>query len=130
MENIVQSMLQKFKKLEEQIHNSDVDNESEMTFCNPSEVEKETEIEKESEKCEVVAINESYLKIHKEKDHLDNNGKSPSENKSNEEDQIKTSAIVYKCDMCEFETIHHPGLKSHMTKMHDRTIEHQCEQCR
>ena len=39
MENIVQSMLQKYKKLEEQIHNSDVDNEAEMTFCNPSEIE-------------------------------------------------------------------------------------------
>ena len=97
-------MLQKFKKLEEQIYNSDVDSKAEMTFCNPSE------IEKESEKCEVVTINESDSEMHKEKDHLETNGKEvPSENESKEEDQIKTSAIVYKCDMCEFKTIHHPG---------------------
>ena len=40
-----------------------------------------------------------------------------------------SSAIVYKCDLCEFETIHHPALNSHMTKMYGRKMEHQCEQC-
>ena len=35
-------MLQNFKNLEEQIYNSDVDNEAEMTCCNPSEVEEES----------------------------------------------------------------------------------------
>ena len=117
-------MLSKFKKLEEQIYNSDVNNEAEMTFCNPSETEKE------SENCEVITISENHLEEHVEEVHLEINVKESSlENKSNNENQIKKCAIVYKCELCEFETVHHPGLKSHMTKMHGRTIEHQCEQC-
>ena len=40
-----------------------------------------------------------------------------------------SSSIVYKCDLCEFETIHHHGLNSHITKMYGRKIEHQCEKC-
>ena len=77
-------------------------------------------------KCEVVTITESDLEKHKEEVHLETSGK---EVPSKEEDQRKTCWIVYKCDVCEFEKIHHPRLKSHMTKMHGRTIEHQCEQC-
>ena len=51
-------MLQKFKKLEEQIYNSDVDNEAEMTFCNPSEVGKE------SENVKLLQLKSHMTKIH------------------------------------------------------------------
>ena len=30
--------------------------------------------------------------------------------------------------MCEFTTTHNPGLKSHMTKMHGKTVKYPCEQ--
>ena len=100
-----------------------MENEAETTFCNPSE------IDKESVNCEVVTINGSEIEKHKEV-HLETNEKDfTSENKTKEEEIRKTSSIVYKYDLCEFETIHHPGLKSRMTKIQGRTIEHQCEHC-
>ena len=34
-----------------------------------------------------------------------------------------------KCDQCEFQNIHQPGLKSHKTKIHGEKINHPCDQC-
>jgi hypothetical protein len=41
----------------------------------------------------------------------------------------KSEVEVYKCSMCDFETTHNPGLKSHMTKMHVQKPIHSCDQC-
>ena len=45
-----------------------------------------------------------------------------------EESQVPEEE-VFKCDSCDFKTIHQHGLKSHQTKMHTQKIKHPCDQC-
>ena len=121
IDSIVNSMLEKFKKIEERLYSLECEEtQGETTFFNPScSAEKPflditdniIEIENNDEP------NESTCEI------------ETDEKETKDEETSKTSPVVYKCDICDFETTHHPGLKSHMTKMHNQKITHKCEQC-
>ena len=107
-DNIVTSMLEKFRKLEERLFSIENEqSESNITFCNPSTVEKSCE------ECDYITEKEDDLEVHVQNDH----GNSP--NKISNIETIETEGEeIYKCSVCEFKTTHNPGLKSHMTKMH------------
>ena len=123
-DNFVTAMLEKFRKLEEKVFNFDNhESEIELTFFNPSDVEKSCD------DCNFKTYEEGDLENHVEVSH---------EKKSNDEVEIHTieneciqitEAEVLKCDLCDFQTKHQAGLKSHKTKIHGQKIKHPCDQC-
>ena len=96
-----------------------------LTFCNPSTVDKSYQ------ECNCETENQVDLEMHTEKTH-ENTQTGPSEVEKVEKKQTEigqSEEEVYKCSMCEFETTHNPGLKSHMSKMHGHKTKHLCDQC-
>ena len=75
--------------------------------------------DQKSEECENITKNQTNLEQHV---------KSIHESKNVSEMEIKSTEI-YNCSLCDFTTTHHPGLKSHSTKMHGEKVKHPCEQC-
>ena len=122
MDNIVNSMLEKFRKLEEKIYDVDCD-KSEMTFCNPFLMEQPCG------ECEFVCNSGMELENHvKEKHETD---KVILETKKDDsviiDKQTETPEEIFQCDLCDFKTTNNPGLMSHKTKMHKNA--HACDQC-
>ena len=74
--------------------------------------------DQKSEECENNTKNQTNLEQHV---------KSIHESKNVSEMEIKSTEI-YNCSLCDFTTTHHPGLKSHSTKMHSEKVKHPCEQ--
>ena len=124
-ENIVSSMLEKFRKLEERLFT--LENESEktvndVTLCNYSSAEKSFQ------ECNDKTETQVDLELHKQNVH-ESTIKDPSEVETIQTENINSEVEVFKCSMCDFETTHNPGLKSHKTKMHVQKAIHSCEQC-
>ena len=112
-------MLEKFRKLEERLFCLENEQtESDITFCNPSTVEKSCE------ESDYITEKEDDLEMHVQNDHE----KSPHDLFNIETIETEGEEI-YKCSECEFKTTHNPGLKSHMTKMHGNKVKHSCDQC-
>jgi hypothetical protein len=118
IDNIVSSMLEKFRKLEERLftlENANEQNDNEITFCNPSTVEKECE------EYDFITENPDDLEKHKGNSH-----ENLSEIETIETESGQSLDETYKCNI--FKTAHNPGLKSHMTKMHGQKVQHSCDQ--
>ena len=89
-----------------------VETESDITFCNPST------IEKTCEDCAFTSENETDMENHHNNTH--------EENKSEIEIEIDSE---YQSKEEIFTTSHPPGLKSHITKMYIQKVTNKCEQC-
>ena len=46
-----------------------------------------------------------------------------------ESDEIKPTGDILKCNLCNFTTRHHPGFKSHTTRMHGEEVKYSCLLC-
>ena len=108
IENIINSMMGKFQKLKEWLFEleSSEENQGEITFCNPSSLEKHCIDITEDE----IETNEAHT--------ANINLKDGSLNETSEKEIVKPAVETFKCDLCEFRTPHNQGLKSQMTKMH------------
>ena len=55
--------------------------------------------------------------------------KTESVTEKNDKEGVQNNKKLYNCEVCDFNTTHHPGLKSHTTKMHGENLKYSCEQC-
>ena len=51
------------------------------------------------------------------------------EEMENIESETVQALETFKCKICDFTTTHQPGLKSHVTKMHEKTENYPCDLC-
>ena len=104
MDNLVNSMLEKFRKLEERLYSiEDKETEHEISYCERGD-----------------NFNKSQCNLDEHEKILDGrNGETVIETVENEE--------IYKCEVCDFKTTHIPGLKSHSTKMQGKKAKYSCE---
>ena len=128
IESIINSMMGKFKKIEERLFELERSEETrgEVTFCNPSSLEKPcidiTEDEKETDELnfEKVDLKDASENIISEKE---------ISKEISQKEISEPTVEIFKCDLCDFRTPHNQGLTSHMTKMHGMENQHSCEQC-
>ena len=101
MDDIVNAMLEKFRKLEEKIYDADFD-KSEMTFCNPF-LSNRSEREQTCGECEFVSDNGLELENHvKEKHELNTDNLETEKVESVILDkQTETPEEIFQCDLCD-----------------------------
>ena len=98
MDNIVNSMLEKFRKLEETLYDVDFD-KSELSFCNPSEMTFCNPLTKQkpSGECEFVSETGMELENHDQEKHEQNkeNAESGKEQYVNTDKTTETPEDVF-----------------------------------